>query len=61
MLGFYGLEDIYQCKNDEVISVFKMWDGKYHIAFQKGVSPIIVDEKTKDKLLKTYEAVQINV
>lgn len=59
-LAFYGLEDIYQCKNDEVISVFRMWDGKYHISFQKGGSPIIVsDEETKNRLLACYNAVQI--
>ena len=48
-------ELIYQCKNDEVISVTK-YDTKYKVCFQKGGSPVILDADAVDKLLVSYEA-----
>lgn len=51
-------ELIYQCKNDEVISVTK-YDTKYKVCFQKGGSPVVIDEDAKNKLLESYEAVLV--
>ena len=54
-------EGIYQCKNDEVISV--CWDnakGKYLFCFQKGGSPVLLDENNAKKLLNSYQAYRIN-
>lgn len=48
-------ELIYQCKNDEVISVTK-YDNKYKVCFQKSGSPVILDADAVDKLLVSYEA-----
>ena len=49
---------IYNCKNDEVIAVAKFGE-KYKVCFQKGGSPVVIDEDAKNKLLESYEAVLV--